>query len=210
MNQVYPRNLGVDDDKVPVGRHELGFVFVSQKEQSNYYVAKKYLESLLGSLNIPFVLVKFAEDGTNSYYEPKRAALIKSGDNIIGSIGEIRHKVLRSFKLAKGTAAFELRLQKMLEQECGVNGKDFRTSDYPAVLRDITLTVDVDKEYAVIESKLRSILSSYIFKLAPTSIYQAEGSKTKNISFHIEFASPDKTLTKDEISDIMKKLESVK
>lgn len=210
MNQVYPRDLGFDNDTVPRSRHELGFVFVSQKEQSNYYIAKKYLESLLDSLNISHILVEFKASSTNSYYEPKRSAMIMCGDVILGYIGEIRHDVLRGFKLPNGTAAFELELTKLLDQEQGVNSKDFRTSDYPAVLRDITLTVDDKVKYSDVESKLRSILSSFIYKLVPTSIYQAEGSKTKNLSFHIEFASPDKTLTKDEISAIMKKLESVK
>ncbi len=209
MNQVYPKNLGFDAENVPAGRHELGFVFISQKEQSNYYIAKKYLESLLASLNVPFEIAEFVENETNSYYEPKRSASIKLGDDILGYVGEIKLPVLRSFKLSKGTAAFELSLAKLLEAEQSVNSKDFRSSDYPAVLRDITLTVNGDAKFADIEAKLREILSGFIYKLIPTSIYQAEGSETKNLSFHIEFASPDKTLTKDEISAIMKKLESV-
>lgn len=210
MNQVYPKNLGFDDDKVPVGHHQLGFVFVSQKEQSNYYLAKKYLESLLDSLNVSHILIEFEKNETNSYYEPKRSATIKAGDVVLGYIGEIQHKVLRGFKLPNGTAAFELSLKGLLGAEQGVNSKDFRSSDYPAVLRDITLTVDGSVKYADIESKLRAVLSGYIYKLIPTSIYQAEGSETKNLSFHIEFAAPDKTLTKDEISAIMEKLEAVK
>ena len=210
MNQVYPRNLGNDSDNVPQGRHELGFVFVSQKEQSNFYRAKKYLESLLASLNIPFEIAAFAENTTNSYYEPKRSAVIKSGDKVLGYIGEIRRSILRGFKLPAGVAAFELSLAGMLDAEQGVNSKDFRLSDYPSVLRDITLTVDGAAKYADIESRLRKILSDYIYKLVPTSIYQAEGSKTKNISFHVEFAATDKTLTKAEISAIMEKLEAVK
>ena len=117
---------------------------------------------------------------------------------------------MRGFKLPNGTAAFELSLKGLLDAEQGVNSKDFRSSDYPAVLRDITLTVDGSVKYTDIESKLRAVLSGYIYKLIPTSIYQAEGSETKNLSFHIEFAAPDKTLTKDEISAIMEKLEAVK
>lgn len=210
MNQVYPRNLGVDNQQVPQGCHELGFVFVSQKEQSNYYVAKKYLESLLASLNISFEIVEFESNETNSYYEPKRSAKIKSGDVTLGYIGEIQRKVLRGFKLTNGTAAFELSMAKLLSAKGEVNSKDFRTSDYPAVLRDITLTVASDAKYDAIEAQLREVLNGFIYKLAPTSIYQAEGSETKNLSFHIEFAAPDKTLTKAEISDIMKKLEAVK
>ncbi len=210
MNQVYPKNLGFDNEKVPCGRFELGFVFVDQEAKSSYYVAKKYLENLLSVLNISYEIVEFAANETNSYYEPKRSAMIKSGDTILGYIGEIKGKVLRGFKLPTGVSAFELGLKEILAAEQGVNTKDFRTSDYPSVSRDLTLTVDQSAKYADIEKQLRAILSSYIYKLVPTSIYQAEGSATKNLSFHIEFAAVDKTMTKAEISAIMEKLESVK
>ncbi len=210
MNQVYPKDLGLDDQKVPVGRYELGFVFVSQSGESNYYLAKKYLEDLLCSLNVPAEISAFAKNSTNSYYEPKRSAAIKVGDKTIGYLGEIKRSILRDFKLPAGVAAFELGLSDLLSSAQGENTKDFRTSDYPSVSRDLTLTIDQSVAYADIEKQLRAILSSYIYKLVPTSIYQAKGSATKNVSFHIEFAATDKTMTKEEISAIMNKLEAVK
>jgi phenylalanyl-tRNA synthetase beta chain len=210
MNQVYPKNLGVDNDKVPVGSHELGFVFVDQAGQSNYYIAKKYLASLLAALGIDFALASFEKTETNTYYEPKRSATIKVGDQTIGFIGEIQGKVLRGFKLPRGVAAFELKLADLLIDEKGVASRDYRISNYPSVSRDLTITVAPTVAYADIESKIRAVLDGFIYKLRPTSIYQAEGSETKNLSFHLEFAAPDKTLTKAEISDIMEKLESIK
>ncbi len=211
MNQVYPRDLGVDSDNVPQGSYELGFLFADHTENSNYYIAKKYLESLLSSLNIPFEISAFESTSTNSYYEPKRSATIKTTDGtILGYIGEVQRRILRDFKLPAGVAAFELKLATILKAEQGVNTKDFRISDYPSVSRDLTLTVSADAEYAKIESAIREILGDFIYSLRPTSIYQAEGSETKNLSFHLEFASPDKTLTKEEIQGIMKKLEAIK
>jgi phenylalanyl-tRNA synthetase beta chain len=210
MNQVYPRNLGVDGENVPLGRHDLGFLFVDQSAKSNYYVAKKYLESLLASLNISYEIVEFTENETNTYYEPKRSATIKSKDCVIGYIGEIKRRVLRDFKLPAGVAAFELELAQLLISEQGVNTKDFRISDYPSVSRDLTLTVAADANYAKIESAIRAVLEPYIYSLHPTSIYQADGGDTKNVSFHLEFAASDKTLTKAEIQGIMKQLEAIK
>ena len=210
MNQVYPKNLGVDNDKVPVGSHELGFVFVSQADESNYYVAKKYLASLLNHFGINFTLEAFETTETNTYYEPKRSAAVKVGKQTIGFIGEIKGSVLRGFKLPRGVAAFELNLADLLIDEQGVASRDYRISSYPSVSRDITIAVAPEVEYASIEAKIRAVLDGFIYKLRPASIYQAEGSATKNLSFHLEFAAPDKTLTKAEISAIMEKLESIK
>jgi phenylalanyl-tRNA synthetase beta chain len=116
---------------------------------------------------------------------------------------------LRAFKLPFGTTAFELDLEKLLASEQGANSKDFRISDYPSVSRDLTLTVATEKPHAQVEAAIHQILADYIHKVQATSIYQAEGGATKNLSFHLEFASPDKTLTKDEIRGIMKQLEAI-
>ncbi len=210
MNQVYPKNLGVDNEKVPRGAHQLGFVLVDQAGNSSYYLAKKYLEGLLMSLGVAYEITEFASSDTNAYYEPKRSATIKSGEKIIGYLGEIKQSIARSFKLPRGLAAFELDLRNLLANAVGASKRNYRTSDYPSVLRDLTITVAADRKYAEIESQLRDALADYIYKISPSSIYQAPGQNTKNLSFHIEFAAPDKTLTKNEISAIMKKLESVK
>ncbi len=209
MNQVYPKNLGFDDDKTPQGLPQLGFVFASNKEQSNYYLAKKYLENLLEVLGAKFELAKFTNSATNSYYEPKRSAAIIAGNMTIGYIGEIKGSVAKSFKLSRGIAAFELDLTALLALARDAAAKTFRLSNYPSVSRDLTLTVAGDTAYAELETKIRDALKDYIYKLSPVSIYQADGADTKNISFHLEFAHPDKTLTKNEIQDIMDKLESI-
>lgn len=214
MNQVYPRTNGVDEDGVPKNSYNLGFVFADKDSKSNYYTAKKYLENLLKNLGVKYEIKPFAaeEDTTNAYYEPKRSASIYCGDVKLGDLGEIKNKVLREFKLNSGTAAFELDLTRLISNAEGVTRKDFRVSQYPFVSRDVTLSVPLDTEYASLERQIREILEKkdYIYKLECTSIYRPEGADTKNISFHLDFADPNKTLEKGEINAIMTKVEQVK
>ena len=209
MNQVYPRTNGVDADGVPEATHQLGFIFIDGEAKSNYYTAKKYLESLLAALGVEFN-IKPLED--NNYYEPKRAALIKTHGKVLGYLGEIKANILRSFKLTAGTAAFELDLDLLLQFAEGATHKDFRVSQYPSVSRDVTLTVPLDTPYATLEQQIREFLGrkQLIYRFVCTSIYQPDGATTKNVSFHLDFAHPDKTLEKAEIQAIMKKLESIK
>ena len=214
MNQTYAKSRGVDADNVPNNMHQLGFVLVDKDSESNYYLAKKYLESLLNNLGIEFEIKSFVaeKDSSNAYYEPKRSAQIESNGEVIGYIGEIKASVLKGFKLPLGTAVFELKTEKMLEYKHDTVKKNFRLSQFPFVSRDITISVAGAVAYADIESKLRDILNErgLIYKIAPTSIYQAEGEDKKNLSFHLEFSDSNKTLTKNEIQDIMEKLEAVK
>ena len=213
MNQVYPRTLGADEDGVPQNSYRLGFVYIDQAGHSGYYVAKKYLESLLASLGVAYEIKPFlaAKDATNAYYEPSRSANIEVSGKLLGHVGEIKRKVLREFKLPEGVAAFELDLEVLLASR-GAKAQDFRTSQYPFVSRDITLTVPAAQAYAPLADKIRAELAAknLIYRLNCTSIYQAENSETKNISFHLEFADPEKTLAKAEIQAIMDTLEKIK
>ena len=213
MNQVYPRTNGLDEQQVPNGAYNVALICVS-KGATNYYLAKKYLEQLLVSLGIEFELAPFAlaADKTNAYYEPKRSASVVVNGERIGDLGELKAKVAREFKLPLGTAAFELNLGQLEALQKAVTQKNFRISQYPFVSRDITLELPADRSYAEIEQQLREILEKQqlIYRIAATSIFRAEGEAQKKLSFHIEFAHPDKTLTKTEIQDIMKKLEETK
>jgi phenylalanyl-tRNA synthetase beta subunit len=135
-----------------------------------------------------------------------------SGDVVLGYLGEFKAGVLQGFKLPLGTAGFELDINKMLELAGKAKQNVLRFSQFPSVGRDLTLTVDEKQSYAKVEKALRAVFEkrNYIYKLTPASIYQAEGQKTKNLSFHFEFADPSKTLSKNAIQDIMEELEKVK
>ncbi len=214
MNQVYPRSNGFDEDKVPQGSSKLGFVVVDQAGKSDFYLAKKYIQSILDNFGVKYEIKPFLEskDKTNAYFESKRSANIETTDGeLIGHVGEIKQRILREFKLQAPTAAFEIDLGKLLALR-GASTKDFSYSQYPSVARDLTLTLSLDCPAGEIENRIRETLTRrhLINRVRCTSIYQAEGSETKNLSFHLDFARADKTLEKAEIQAIMKTLEKIK
>lgn len=45
--------------------------------------------------------------------------------------------------------------------------------------------------------------SGLYYTVSPVSIYQPEDSTTKNLSFHLKFSDPTRTLTSEDISAIM-------
>jgi phenylalanyl-tRNA synthetase beta subunit len=102
-------------------------------------------------------------------------------------------------------------LRVILELQ-GASAKDFSFSQFPSVARDLTLTLPLDCPVGEITAQIRAELAKreLIHRIECTSIYQADGAKTKNVSFHLSFARTDKTLEKSEIQDIMKALEKIK
>jgi phenylalanyl-tRNA synthetase beta subunit len=73
------------------------------------------------------------------------------------------------------------------------------------VSNDLTFRVGADLEYAKLENLLQKSLESknLWYQLTPISIYQGKDSKTKNISFRLNFANYEKTLSGKEIASII-------
>jgi len=213
---------------VPTMKNHLSFVALG-----DFYEAKAVLFETVKRLGVKLCLAPFTEkSGANTtrtddlsapYFEPVRSAkIVAKIDGVetqIGSLGEIRRRVLKNFKVDETVSAFELDtdLLKSLPKDLK---KDFKTSKFPSSERDLTLKVEKSVEYGSLEAKIVETLEKIpdlIFKVKPISIYipktenDAEKSTStpshKNISFRLRLASLNKTLESQEISDIIKRIE---
>jgi len=206
MNQVFAKSFGKDEDNVPISKNHLALVVASNEEGSKYYNAKLYLERLCRELGLAIEL-KAAND-LSVYYEPKRSAIINLNGEKIGEIGEIKNKAASNLKLPRGTAAFEIDLDKILNAK-KIHTKNLTLNEFPAISRD--LTVVSNEPYAEILAKIENSLKNQdlVFEIAPLSIYQPENSKQKSTTFHLEIASKIKTLDSKEAKEILDELEKV-
>ena len=199
MNQVTRKSLGLNSDQTPKMQHHLAVV-----STADYYYSKQILENLADKLGPHFEIQAFSDGEDSSYFEPKRAAKILLSGTQIGCLGELKNSVKAALKL-KEVSSLELDLEALLGQKASDKRiKEF--SRFPAVNRDLTVKISEDKTFASVENAILEVLkhqSSLIFHLTATSIYQAEGADTKNLSFHLNFASTEKTLLSEEISAIM-------
>lgn len=163
------------------------------------------------------------------YLARQRSALVRVNGIVLGYLGEVALSVRRRFKLeAETVAAFELDLEKLL----AAPRRRVQLSEaakFPSVHRDLTLQVPVATPFgqvrAMLEQSLQAAISSgrseqseqqsteqapsvqsAAYRLSPTTIYQAAGSTSKNITFHLELLGQDHTYTSTEISAIMEKV----
>ena len=181
MNKVYRKDLGFNDEQVPVERMQMGFVVAERKGVGTaYYKAKYYVSKLLAEFNIePEFLPIKSKAPMNLPFEDKRAAEIWVSGQCIGVVGEFKNSVRRNFKLAEYLAGFEIDLD--LVSELATTKKI--ESDFE-VREKIDETVTTKETYA---ETLAKILKKYPgAKITPVGIYQPEGVETKNITFHIE------------------------
>ena len=181
MNTVYRKDLGLTDENVPTEKVSLGFVVAERKNQETaYYKAKKYAAKLFEELNIvvEFVPLKSNKLAEAKLFEVKRSAEILVDGKYIGVVGEFKNSVRSAFKLAPYLAGFEVDMEMLVTQmshKKQINLKEQKPED---------LTLTTDKSYA---AALAEVQKKYPeAKIKPGTIYQAEGQKTRNITFHIE------------------------
>ena len=199
MNQDTKKSLGLNSDQTPKMQHHLAIV-----STADYYYSKQILENLADKLGLNFEIQAFADGEASGYFEPKRAAKILLSGTQIGCLGEVKNSVKTALKL-KEVSSLELDLESLLGQKA-VDKRIKEFSRFPAVNRDLTVKISEEKPFALVENAILEVLknqTSLVFHLTATSIYQAEGADTKNLSFHLNFASTEKTLLSEEISAIM-------
>lgn len=203
LNQVSLKSSGLTDEGTPVLKNHLGIVGLS-----DFYELKARILALFKALklNIEYRAISSETANHDPYLEPKRSAEILVGDTKIGAFGEIKAAVLRRFKLEPVISACEINLDKIAQLPRD-RATDFKISRFPFVERDLTLKVSTVAQFGRFDQAILTMLSAenLIAEVAPVSVYQADPA-TKNISFHLRFSSPERTLDQDQISAIMKKV----
>lgn len=205
MNQVSTKESGLTKEGTPLVKTHLGIVSLS-----DFYSLKARVLALFESLKLPVEYqVLTAETAKHdSYLEPKHAVELLVNGQKIGAFGEIKLGIARKFKLSQTVSALEVNLDKIVavQRQLKVN---LQLSKFPAVERDLTLKVAADIVFGRVRNALDDCLdrAELYYQVTPVSIYQAETDvRTKNLSFHLKFSDPTKTLNSTEISDIMERI----
>lgn len=204
INQVTKKSYGFDDDHVPVLYTHLAFVTTG-----DFYQMKANLVAMLESLGFKNLQFR-ASDNHFPYFEPLHSATIQAPHVCCG---EVKSAVLKRLKIDQPISAFEISLDQLLPELPSSAAKMPQLSKFPSVERDLTLKVKSDIQFAAAESAISAGLAKasasqnlgeLITSITPVSIYQpTPDASTKNLSFHLDFASPKKTLENTEISAIM-------
>lgn len=202
MNQVAKHSFGLLDNQTPRLEPHLAITL-----EGDFYKIKNLCLALGTSLGFDFIFTKY-EEQEYPYFEPLHSVNISLGQNIIGSLGEIKHSVQKSMKL-KGLAALELNLGALFGTPRVLHVTQ-KVSRFPSVSRDLTIKTPDAISFENLEQAIKCALiqDSLIYTLEPVSIYrQSEKNTSRNCSFHLRFASTVKTMSADEISAIMKQIE---
>ncbi len=200
MNQISSKDFGCDADGVPIVKTSLAVALFG-----DFYTIKNITSQLFAELGLN---LDIAPIDKHPYFEPLHSAVVSIDGTPVAYLGEIKKSVLRRFKVEKSLAVLEMNLESIKSSSANQT-KQISFSKFPSVFRDLTLKVSADTDFAAVQHELMQVLDakSLISSIQPVSIYQPESNlKTKNISFHLSFSNPNKTLDSQEISDIMEEI----
>lgn len=214
MNKFHTKIAGLNDENVPKEMDSIGFVVSRSKkgEGAPYYEAKAYLEYLQVELGLDLTFEPLEEGATypvTDPFEPKRSARIWDTETRerVGVIGEFKKSVQKAFKLPEYAAGFELSL-RALQKIARTTLPYIPLSKYPGTERDVCFQVKQDVTFQQVVDAAAETLKKLdlLTAIEPLDIYQPEDGDTKNITIRIKLGSYDKTLTGDEVGEVMQTL----
>ena len=197
----WPRNGDLPDERETVAgvlaglRHEPSWL--EDESQLDFYDAKGVVELVLDRLG---VAANYEPLDDPAFY-PGRCAAIKSGDSLLGLVGEVHPVVKERLGLEPPqVATFELYLEPILDALPDLQRRFEPLPRYPSATRDLALVMpsDVDAERVTqLILRHRGVVRAELF-----DIYAGENISdgTKSLAFHVYFQARDRTLTNEEVN----------
>jgi len=194
-----------------VEKRMLTGVIIGEEGNECFYQTKGIIDLLLNKLGISDIWYdEFGispESGKLLFWDLKKCAEIKIGNNKIGFLGKVSEKILEKLKIKKEIFLFDVDFEK-LTKLCSEEHEYQPISQYPAAVRDLAILVPIDIKVVDVLNKINIAGGSLVRDVDLFDIYEGENivQGKKNLAFHIVYQAEDRTLTSKEIDDIQDKI----
>ena len=178
------------------------FLGINNTRHVDFYVIKGIVEELLDYLGYQnrysFVLNSSIPDN----FHPGQVAAISLNNDIVGFVGRVHPS-----KVKEEVFAMEINLDKLLSKKVG-KMKYKEISKYPSVKKDLSVVVDKNVTSQEIANYIKKAAGSLLLATEVFDIYIGSGMEEnkKSIAYSLEFGTNDRTLTDEEINQILEKI----
>ena len=204
MAKIYQDNTGaISKEELPEERKIITLAMTGR--ESDFYYLKGIVENILEEANV--LRYELVADENESSYHPGRTAKINIGKDTIAILGQIHPSVQENYAIAQNVYMAEIDFEKIVKY-AKKEKKYTPIPKYPAVERDIAVTVTEDVEVAQIEKILKSKSKKLLESWKVFDIYRSEklGKNKKSIAIALIFRDKSKTLTDEEINRVMEQI----
>ena len=181
------------------GKYYLG---IDNKKQVDFYVIKGVAEEVLDYLGYAgrysFVMPKQIP----SQMHPGQTADISVNNAIVGMVGKLHPAV-------KGEDVYvlEINLDKLLSKKTG-KMKFKEISKYPTISKDLAILIDKNISADEIAKAIKKAAGSLLTNTEIFDVYEGKNipEGKRSIAYSLSFGANDRTLTDEEINNIMSKV----
>ena len=171
----------------------------------DFYILKGIIESALEAINVNSYQIE--KETKNASFHPGRTANIKVGKDIIGTLGEVHPVVLDNYGIKSKVYLAELNIDKVTKYS-RENKKYVEVPKFPAVERDIAITVDEEVEVGQIERIIKNKSKKILEQAKLFDIYRSNRleKNKKSIAYSLIFRDRNKTLNDEEVNQAMESI----
>ncbi len=201
VGRVYqPKSLPLTE--LPTENNRLSFA-VCEKDY-DFFQMKGLVEDLLVGFQISYTLKRSEQPFLHSGVS---ADLVANDGRVIGWFGKVHKSVLKNYDISQDVYYGELDTDFL----ASLPEKKYETkeiSKFPPVERDLAIVVDENVTNEELVQAIKSACGKTCFDVQLFDIYRNNtlGEGKKSMAYKIVLSSDDKTLTGDEIANIMKRV----
>ena len=202
------------DSKVLEKRSLTGALIESGSNSENFFRLKGVIDLLFEKLGISDIwydeFEATPEDSELSIWKPGARAEIKSGDLEIGFLGEIHPKVLEELGISNEVVVFDFDFEK-LQELCSEEHEYQPISKFPAAVRDLAVLIPREVKVVQVLNVINNAGGCLVRDVDLFDVYEGSGISNvsedkKNLAFHVIYQAEDRTLNKEEISNLHQKI----
>jgi phenylalanyl-tRNA synthetase beta chain len=158
---------------------------------------KGVLEGVLGKLGIEDIVFEKSKENIFS-----NAALVSKGEKSLGLMGEFSDLVLKNLGVGQRTFGFELDFESVKEL---IQLKKYQPlPKFPIIKENVSLFVPEKLNFSTIEKAIKASADGYVRTIELSEDINVKGRRSVLIA--IEYFSPKRTLTSEEIRPIREKI----
>ncbi|MBQ9437412.1 MAG: phenylalanine--tRNA ligase subunit beta, partial [Lachnospiraceae bacterium] len=212
LGRVYlPGEQALPIQELPDERVQLTLGFYGN---GDFFDMKGAVEELLDVAGVekhrdymPGASAFYKGNGNIPFLHPGRQAAISVGKNLLGYLGEVHPAVLKNYEIGERAYLAVIDLKNLMEA-ASFEKKYAGVPRFPAIVRDLSMTVPKDLMVGEIEALLRQRGGKLLESYALFDVYEGAqvGEGFKSVAYSCTFRAPDRTLEDADVQKAMKKI----
>ncbi|MBA4601671.1 phenylalanine--tRNA ligase subunit beta [Thermoactinomyces mirandus] len=168
----------------------------------DFFVMKGILDSVFERFGLRDVEYQAAQlEG----FHPGRTAVCIMNGEVIGVLGQLHPKLAKRYDLDE-PVVFQLDLESLLDRDIDIMYHPIPR--YPAVTRDLAMTVDINMPAGLLEAGIREVAGELLESVDLFDVFTGAqiGEGKKSVAYSLVYRAPDRTLTDEEVQEAHHKI----